>query len=364
MPDVTVLMAVYNGEAYLAAAIDSVLAQTYGDFELLVVDDGSTDSSASICRRYTDARVRLLQLPSNGGLSEALNAGLAATRTEFVARLDADDIAEPQRLERQRAVMQSRPSLALLGAQAIAITPAGVETGTVRRSLEASSILWSSLFDNPFAHTTVMFRASVIRDELGGFRRRYDPFSQDYDLWCRVMEAHETANIPDRLVRHRVHPSSIMGQLGDDLGNGYQQRFHAIVRELIVRQARRVFGDTLDDARAQLLPGLVLGLHPRDLPEFLATFEVLLADFRARRRDTHTADFALTLARQFDALALHVTPPSRRSAIRVYAHALRHHPEIAASLSWSRALALSALGRSGRDRLGAWARHNVKDLVD
>jgi glycosyltransferase involved in cell wall biosynthesis len=366
MADVTVLMAVYNGEAYLRQAIESVFAQTYADFEFVIVDDGSTDRTEAICARYSDSRLRYIRLTSNGGLSAALNTGLAAIRTDLVARLDADDVAEPERLARQRAVMLSRPVLALLGGQAVAITPDGVERGTVRRSLESAGIRWTSVFDNPFIHPTVMFRASVVRDELSGYRREFDPFSQDYDLWCRVMERHEVANLPDRLIRHRVHESSIMGQLGRSGHRpGYDDRFDGIARTLIVRQARRLFGqDVLSDEALQVVPGLILGLPASDLSRFLDVFETILSDFRSRYPTTRSADFASTLARQFDGLAMRVFPTSRRSTARVYSHALRQHPEVRVSLSWSRTLALVLLGKSGRDRVGAWSRRYLTGVVD
>lgn len=364
MPDVTVLMAVYNGAAYLRPAIDSVLAQTYRDFQFVIVNDGSTDQTEAICRSYTDRRLRVITLLSNRGLSAALNAGLAATRTEFVARLDADDVAEPTRLARQREVMRGRPELALVGGQAAAITPGGVETGTVRRPIESASILWWSVFDNPFVHPTVMCRTAVVRDEFGGYRAEFDPFAQDYDLWCRVMERHAVGNLPDRLIRYRAHEASIIGLL--DTGPGsYGDRFAEIVRTLVTAQARRLFDErTLPDDMLRLLPAFVLGLPASDVRAFLDLFERLLASFRERGHATATPDFALTLARQFDALAFRVVPTSRRTSARIYAHAVRHHPEVARYLSWPRTSALLLLGKKGRTRVAAWSRRYLPTAVD
>src|ERR1044071_3222306 len=115
MPAVSVLMAVYNGERHLQAAIDSILAQTFTDFALVIVDDGSTDGSRAIVAGCDDPRIRLIALERNGGLSAALNAGLAAIESPLVARQDADDLSEPDRLARQMAVMRERPDLAILG---------------------------------------------------------------------------------------------------------------------------------------------------------------------------------------------------------------------------------------------------------
>src|SRR5215831_13027957 len=117
-PDVTVLLPVYNGEAYLPATIDSVLAQTYGRFELLIVDDGSTDRTTAIARAYDDPRVRVERFEANRGLSAALNRGLQVAAAPLIARQDADDVSRPDRLEAQVAFLRADDDVALLGSQA------------------------------------------------------------------------------------------------------------------------------------------------------------------------------------------------------------------------------------------------------
>lgn len=359
MPAVSVLMAVYNGERHLNAAIDSILAQTFTDFECVIVDDGSTDRSRAIVEGYADPRIRLIPLKRNEGLSRALNAGLGAVRSPLVARQDADDLAEPTRLARQVAVMREQPDLAILGSQAVAMHEDGTPSGVVWRPVATESILWYSLFDNPFAHTSMMFRTTVIRDELGGFNPKYDPFSQDYALWCDVLARHPFANLPDRLVRYRVHGGSIIGALDEaDDEADYRRRFGAIVREIIGRHARRLMqDDDISDADVELLAGFVLGLDADDVERFLALFERLLASFVSRHPGARdSADFRDTLARQFDALAFRIRPWSRRAARGVYAHAVRAHPELRAHLSWARAAALAVFGKEGRGRLSAFRR--------
>jgi hypothetical protein len=181
-----------------------------------------------------------------------------------------------------------------------------------------------------------------------------------------VLERYPAANLSDRLIRHRVHESSIMGRLGD--GNdrqGYDERFDRIARTLILRQARRLFdAATLSDDEAQLLPSLILGLPARDLEAFLRIFESLLGEFQRRYSGTSTADFRLTLARQYDALAMRVTPSSRRATLRVFQHGSRLHPEIRAYLSWPRMLSLVLFGKKGRDRVGAWSRRFIAGSID
>src|SRR5437764_8551601 len=204
-------MPVYNGERHLRSAVDSILSQTYRDFEFLIIDDGSTDRSVEIVSTYVDPRIRLV-LGGKNGLSATLNRGLQLANGRLIARQDADDLSESDRLERQYAVMTARPDLALLGCQATTISEDGKPTGIVRRCTTADAIRWYSAFANPFLHTSVMFRADVAR-ELGGFNGAYDPFAQDYDLWCRLLESHRALNLPGRLVRYRVSDTSLIGSL-------------------------------------------------------------------------------------------------------------------------------------------------------
>jgi glycosyltransferase involved in cell wall biosynthesis len=359
MPDVTVLMAVYNGERHVRHAIESVLSQTHRDFEFVIVDDGSNDRTAEFVSSYRDSRVRLVAMNRNVGLSTALNEGLRLAQSPLVARQDVDDLSEPKRLERQLAAMAARPDLALLGAQGIDIDEDGAQTGTVRRCTEPGSIRWFSIFDNPFIHTSVMFRTDVAR-ALGGFNPAYDPYLQDYDLWCRMMETHAVANLPDTLVRYRVSDTSIIGSL-DTAGPGseYRQRFERIIHDLTARQTRRVLGsDALSDVEEPLTAGFLLGLERASIGAFLSLFERLLSRYRERYPDRASADFRWTLARQFDALAFRVRPPTRESVLAIYLHVLRHHPAVTASVSWPRILPALLLGKTGRDRLARWKRRH------
>src|SRR5262249_44337347 len=172
-PAVSVLMPVHNGETYLRPAIDSLLAQTFGDFELIVIDDGSTDRTPAIAREYRDPRVRVERFEKNCGLSAALNHGLQMIHAPLVARQDADDVSRPDRLEAQVAVLRSQPDVALVGSQARAIDGAGRTMRMVWRPAEDLSIRWYALLDNPFIHTSVMFRRGAAV-ACGGFNAAFD----------------------------------------------------------------------------------------------------------------------------------------------------------------------------------------------
>ena len=355
-PAVSVVMPVRNAARFLRAALDSVLGQTFTDFEIVVVDDDSTDESMSIVRAYTDPRIRLVQTGRHVGVGAALNAGLRAAAADLVARQDADDVSEPDRLERQVPVFRSRPALALLGTQGTIIDEAGRPCGLIDRSIEPASIRWYALLDNPFIHTSVMFRPGVV-EACGGYDEQ-PRLSQDYALWTRILAGHEARNLPDRLVRYRVNEASVTGPLTFGTAvDDYRALFDEIVRTRVTANVTAMFGQAISSADALLLARFVSGVHPADVQQFLTVFERLLKVYRtAHREETATTDFYRTLARQYDALAFRITPPDRLRSLQVYAAALSRHPGLIAAFPWARALALTLLGRNGRRRVSQrWA---------
>jgi glycosyltransferase involved in cell wall biosynthesis len=206
-PRVSVLLPVYNAAAFLRPAIDSILGQSFADFALLVLDDGSIDDSAAIAAGYGDPRIRILPTAQNQGLARTLNRGLAAARGELVARQDGDDVSHRERLARQAALLDADPRLALVGTQVDVIGEDGAPTGRqLRFPCDDSRLRRQLRLRNCFAHTAVMFRRAVIAG-LGG----YDPsfrYCQDFALWSRLAAApehHGLANLPEVLGYYRVH---------------------------------------------------------------------------------------------------------------------------------------------------------------
>ena len=207
MPSVTVLMTVYNGLPYLHAAIESILSQTYDDFEFLIIDDCSTDQSRQTILSYEDPRIRLIENDRNINQTRSLNRGLAETRTELVARMDADDISHPQRLEKQVDYLKRHPEVAAVGTQLRFIDAQGMVTGKFEFPEHDLPLRWMQLFDCPVSCGAVMFKKSVVWEECGGF----DPtirYAQDWELWSRVLPRHRLANIPEKLVDVRQHPGA------------------------------------------------------------------------------------------------------------------------------------------------------------
>jgi hypothetical protein len=191
---VSVVMPVRDGERFLAEAIESVLAQTERDLELVVVDDGSTDSTPRLLAEVTDPRLRVLtQEP--GGLAPALNAGCAAATAPVIARMDADDVALPDRLERQLAFLDSRPDVALVAGGIVLVDEQGREFDREPGSADLAG-------RNDIVHGTVAMRTEAFR-ALGGYRLDQ---AEDYDLWLRFQERYGVAAIEEPVIRYRFHP--------------------------------------------------------------------------------------------------------------------------------------------------------------
>lgn len=200
-PRVSVLMGVYNAERYLREAVDSLLEQSFVDYEIVAVDDGSTDRSAELLAGYDDPRLRIVRNEENLGLPRTLNVALAAARGRLIARLDADDLAEPRRLERQVAEMADRPEIDVLGTWTTEIDEHGEEIGSFSYPPSEALIRWGMARTNVVYHPTVIMRREIL-DVVGG----YDEveFAEDYDLFTRILiHGGRIDTLPERLVRYR-----------------------------------------------------------------------------------------------------------------------------------------------------------------
>lgn len=198
-------MSVYNGQRYLRAAIDSILQQTFTDFEFLIIDDGSKDASVEIIKSYSDPRIRLLINEKNIGLAASLNTGIDSSAGHYIARMDCDDISLPQRLEKQVAFLESHTDIGICGS---GIEIIGTKSGALVGFFNDDAMIRSSLiFDSGFAHPSVM----ISRQLLSEANLRYDEtftHAQDYDLWARAAAYTKFANLPETLVHYRIHAGS------------------------------------------------------------------------------------------------------------------------------------------------------------
>src|SRR4051812_7498962 len=226
MPGVTFLMSTWNGAEFLRAALDSLLEQTVRDWRLVAVDDGSRDGTPEILAEYEpDERVRVERLDPNRGQTAALNHGLSLVETEWVARLDQDDVAAPERLERQLEHLTAHPDLVALGSWCDYIDDSGAKVGEFRPPSDPDAVLrqlYSSLEHNPLAHSAMTYRAEDAR-AVGGYPTDLH-YSQDTALWLKLAERGSVANVPLPLVQIRTHagqtsvnPETNMKQLRETL---------------------------------------------------------------------------------------------------------------------------------------------------
>jgi glycosyltransferase involved in cell wall biosynthesis len=200
-PRVTVFTPVYNREHTLRATIESVLAQTYRDFELLLIDDGSKDASLEVIRSYTDPRIRLVAHEQNQGIPKTRNHGLELARGQFLAILDSDDIANRTRLAHQVEFLDRHPDIAAVGSWLTRIDARGRPRGFIARPTHPDDVRAHILFVSCFKNPAMMARTEVVR--RFGYREEF-VYCQDIDLWGRISEQHRLANLPRFLTRYRM----------------------------------------------------------------------------------------------------------------------------------------------------------------
>jgi len=211
VPLISVVMSVFNGEKYLADAVDSVLAQTFCDFEFVIVDDGSTDRTAEVLDRYDDARIRRFS-HVNKGLSKSLNRGVEVARGTFIARMDADDVAHKERLQVQSNFLLANPTCVVVGSNANFIAEDGSYLYTSRCLTEWRDIQ-GVLPASPHFHSSTMFR----RDQFlaaGGYYDQIPHFFEDQILWNRLAKVGELRNVAEVLLDYRLTPGSITADKG------------------------------------------------------------------------------------------------------------------------------------------------------
>lgn len=207
MPRVSILMSVHNGLPYLEQAVDNILKQTFADFEFLIVDDASTDGTLAFLESLDDPRIRIIKHSTKQGLAKSLNEMAREASGRFIARMDADDISEPTRFEKQVAFLESHPGVGVLGTAAVMIDKNGKRLRDYPVLTGHLPIKWRALFANPMAHPSVMLHREIL------IANPYDesyPNSQDYELWSRLLfdKGINFANLDEKLLRYRIHSSS------------------------------------------------------------------------------------------------------------------------------------------------------------
>jgi len=211
-PKVTVLMPVYNGGKFLSHSIESILQQTFKDFEFLIVNDGSTDSSAEVVSSYSDDRIRLVSTKRNKGLAYSLNKGIKLARGKYIARMDADDISLPQRLEKQMKFLELHPKVGVCSTWVSFFTKIPGIGGKYCPTGGSEIIKARLIFENVIQHPTVMLKKSLISKK--GYPTEY-PYAEDYCLWTELAEKTDFAILPKILLRYRLHRKQVGQEKSD-----------------------------------------------------------------------------------------------------------------------------------------------------
>jgi len=258
---ISVVMSVYNGERHLREAVESILNQTFADFEFIIVNDGSTDLTLEVLNSYNDERIILLT-QENSGVTKALNNGIALAQGKYVARQDADDVSKPERLQRQFEYMEAHREVGLLGTRFEFID----EFGQVKRQgilpVENKVLQERLKVINQFSHGSVLIRKEAL-DRVGTYRDFFK-YAQDYDLWLRIAEQYEVVNLPDFLFLYRELDQAISSN------KILSQSLYAGIAAAMARQRRENGSDSLQDGLVPELPKVQT--LSRDLHQKLTNF--------------------------------------------------------------------------------------------
>jgi glycosyltransferase involved in cell wall biosynthesis len=255
MPQLSVVLPVYNAEHDVAEALESVLGQTYADFEVLVLNDGSTDASRAIVARYADAdpRIRVIER-GRRGLVVTLNDGLAEARAEYVARMDADDIAMPQRLARQVEWLDRHPACVVVGSSFILVDERGGRLRVHRCFVNDLTIRHALAAEGCIPHPTAMFRRRAALG-VGGYSAAYD-VTEDYDLWRRLARVGELHNLPEPLLYKREASAAVSAVRADTQREQAARIRDEVWRDPDLSRYRRVSLRTLCRLPGEHVPAL------------------------------------------------------------------------------------------------------------
>ncbi len=205
MPELSVILPVYNCAPYIGEAIDSILAQTYSDYEIIIIDDGSCDGSADIISRYKDSRIRFFQNERNMGISATLNRGLDLALGKYIARMDGDDISLPDRFAIQTEYMNTHPEIAICGTDVMAF---GDENQIWRYPHTPEAAKATLLKGSVIVHPTAMMRKELFGSNLLKYDSSYDGL-EDYELLYRTARSHRIVSLPQITLKYRIHKSQV-----------------------------------------------------------------------------------------------------------------------------------------------------------
>lgn len=266
-PMVSIVMANYNGGLYLRECVNSVLEQSYRNFEFIIIDDCSTSDDYTYLSSLDDSRIRLHRNTINEGQTKSLNTGLQLARGKYIARMDSDDVCLPHRLSEQVDFLEKNSEIVLLGSQAIIIDEYGDQTGEIVCATTPDNIWAYSFFANPFIHSSIMFRSELITEHKFRYDESY--INQDFELWSRILPRFQTSNLSSHLIKYRVHSNNMTSRHFDEnlhntakiiVNRAKYENFKCFNQEQVLRIVKYVF-DSRDKANADRVDLSELGLQ-------------------------------------------------------------------------------------------------------
>jgi glycosyltransferase involved in cell wall biosynthesis len=317
---VSVVMPVYNCASTVEKAVESILHQSYGDFEFVIIDDGSTDVTSEMLAQIHDSRVRLVRLEQNSGIVNALQVGIDRSTGDFIARMDADDISLPDRLVTERSYLLAKPTRGLVGTRFALRAADGVAPGG--RALEHAEVRLQLHFGNVMAHSSVMFTRALY-ERAGGYRQETWP-AEDFDLWLRMSAIAEVGVLAKPLVVYRVNSEGI-------------SRAHA---ELQLRKAEEVARNALSELLSRDVDQTLLSLciryrAPAECAEMTAYQGVVLDAYGAVQRECSARRISVRGLATAAARRLQLVRYQDANGVRCWQSLLRlpiRQPRIAAAL--------------------------------
>ena len=224
-------MPVFNGQKTLIAAIESILTQTYSNFEMIIIDDGSQDRSLEIIKTFSDKRIRLFT-QANSGLAKTLNVGIFNSNGAFIARQDQDDISMPTRIEKQVNKFTKNTNLVLLGTRGCTINDKGEVIGKINMPIKNLDLQYISNFYNPFIHTSIMMKSIVLKQISGYSEDTQKQPPEDFELWSRMKKMGQIENLKARLVKYRVSDNSMSRKYEEIIAINYKRIVVGNLQEL------------------------------------------------------------------------------------------------------------------------------------
>lgn len=245
MPRISVVMPAFNAAAYIDDAIQSILAQTYHDFEFIIIDDGSTDATRAIINTYTDARLLVLAHETQQGIVQSLNYGIQAASGEYIARMDADDISLSERFAKQVAFLDKSPQVAYVATATQGIDALGkLQPLPTQLNKTATSIRWVLHWSADTAHSGVMLRRNLFTDAGFWYDQDY-PLAEDFDLWTRLAQQYDPGYVPDVLHHVRFHERRTTRQRRDTARATHQRIMQRELTRLLQTDVSNAATDTI-----------------------------------------------------------------------------------------------------------------------